>query len=69
MTVRNFFGEARQEAKAQGIQIGEARGFLNALFSLVGDGALPLATAAAKANMTEEAFKARMLEHQSSRLS
>ena len=31
------------------------------LFSLVGDGLLPLGTAAAKANMSEEEFKAKML--------
>ena len=57
MTVRNVFGEVRE----QGIQIGEAQGFLNALFSLVEDGLLPLGTAAAKANMSEEEFKAKML--------
>ena len=71
MTVRNVFEEIRQ----QGIQIGEARGetrgreegFLNALFSLVGDGLLPLGTAAAKANMSEEEFRARMLAQEKSK--
>ena len=83
MTVRNFFGEARQEAmqigkaegiqigKAEGIQIGEARGIqigrLDTLVSLVADGLLPLSAAAKKAGMTEEAFKARMLEHETSK--
>ena len=72
MTVRNFFGEARQEGmqigraqgiqigKTEGIQIGEARGGLNMLISLVGDGSLPLAVAAKKAGMTEDEFKTRM---------
>ena len=63
MTVRNVFGEVRE----QGIQIGEAQGFLNALFSLVEDGLLPLGTAAAKANMSEEVFKARMLAQERNR--
>ena len=65
MTLRNVFEEVRQ----QGIQIGEARGEargiaqggLHMLFSLVGDGLLPLGTAAAKAKMSEEEFRARML--------
>ena len=61
MTVRNFFGEVRE----QGIQIGEARGIarggLNMLFSLVEDGLLPLGSAAAKANMSVDEFRARML--------
>lgn len=68
MTVRDFFDEARQEGfqlgKAQGIQIGEARGEarggLNMLISLVGDGSLPLAVAAKKAGMSEDEFKTRM---------
>ena len=71
MTLRNVFEEIRQ----QGIQIGEARGetrgreegFLNALFSLVGDGLLPLAAAAAKAKMSEEEFRARMLAQEKSK--
>ena len=65
MTVRNVFGEVRE----QGIQIGEAQGFLNALFSLVEDGLLPLGTAAAKANMSEEGFKARMLAQEKTKKS
>ena len=60
-------GEARgiQIGEKQGIQIGEARGIaqggLHMLFSLVGDGLLPLAAAAVKAKMSEEEFRARML--------
>ena len=72
MTVRNVFGEVREQGiqigEARGIQIGEARGreegFLNALFSCVGDGLLPLGVAAAKANMSEDEFKARMQEQE-----
>ena len=45
-----------------GLARGEERGFLNALFSCVGDGSLPLAVAAAKANMSEDEFTARMRE-------
>ena len=75
MTVRNFFGEARQEAKAQGIQIGKAEGiqigkaegFLGALFSCVQDGLLQLSDAAKKAGMTEDEFRARMPAHETTR--
>ena len=72
MAVRNFFGEARRQGKAEGIQIGkaegiqigEARGRVNMLVSLVGDGSLPLAVAAKKAGMSEEEFKIQMQEQE-----
>ena len=79
MTVRNVFEEIRQQGiqigekqgEARGIQIGEARGIaqggLHMLFSLVGDGLLPLGTAAAKAKMSEEEFRARMLAQEKSK--
>ena len=70
-------GEARgiqigeKQGEARGIQIGEARGIaqggLHMLFSLVGDGLLPLAAAAAKAKMSEEEFRARMLAQEKSK--
>ena len=72
MTVRNVFGEAREEGirigEARGIQIGETRGiqigktqgFLDALFSCVGDGLLSIAAAARKANMSEDEFRVLM---------
>lgn len=50
------------QGEERGIRIGEERGFLNALFSCVGDGLLPIAAAAAKANMSEDEFKTRMLD-------
>ena len=69
MAVRNVFEEFRQQGiqigEKRGIQIGEARGIaqggLHMLFSLVGEGLLQLVTAAAKAKMSEEEFRARML--------
>ena len=46
------------------IQIGKSRGITlgreQMLFSLVGEGLLPLGAAAAKANMSEDEFRARM---------
>ena len=46
----------REEGREQGISLGREQ----MLFSLVGEGLLPLGTAAAKANMSEEEFRERM---------
>ena len=70
MTVRNIFAdtwdqlreEGRAEGREEGRKEGRAEGFLHALFSLVQDGMLPIAAAAAKANMSETDFRARMQE-------
>ena len=56
MTVRNFFGEAREQGKAEG--------GLNMLVSLVHDGLLRLGDAAKKAGMSEDEFKIRMRERE-----
>ena len=58
MTVRNIFAETGDKLRAEG----RAEGFLHALFSLVQDGMLPIAAAAAKANMSETDFRTRMQE-------
>ena len=53
-----------QIGKSQGITLGREQGISlgreQMLFSLVGEGLLPLGTAAAKANMSEEEFRERM---------
>ena len=54
MTVRNIFAEILQE--------GREEGFMRALFSLVNDGTISLATAAERANMSVADFRARMRE-------
>ena len=46
--------------REEGISLGREQGFLNALCSLVNDGMIPITVAAAKANMSEDEFKARM---------
>lgn len=76
MTVRNIFAETwdnirnegiilgREEGislgREEGISLGREEGFLDALFSLVDDGMIPITAAARKANMSEDEFKARM---------
>ena len=69
MTVRNIFAETwdkiRHEGsiilgREEGISLGREEGYLNALFSLVNDGMIPITVAAQKANMSEDEFKARM---------
>ena len=76
MTVRNIFAETwdkirhegiilgREEGislgREEGISLGREEGYLNALFSLVNDGMIPITVAAQKANMSEDEFKARM---------
>ena len=62
--VRTMLAENMDRWKEQYIQQGEARGGLNMLVSLVHDGLLQPAAAAAKANMSEEEFKARMRERE-----
>ena len=58
MTVRNIFADTwdkiRQESREEG--------FMRALFSLVNDGTISLAAAAARANMSEADFRAQMRE-------
>ena len=54
------------QGEVQGIRIGEARGGLNMLVSLARDGLLRPADAAARANMSEEEFLARMREAEQS---
>ena len=53
-----------QIGKSQGISLGREQGISlgreQMLFSLVGEGLLPLGAAAAKANMSEDEFRARM---------
>ncbi|MBQ9528651.1 MAG: hypothetical protein IJR68_13710 [Fretibacterium sp.] len=56
MRLPSFFDAVEK----RGIAIGEKRGEMNMLFSLVGDGVISIGTAAAKAGMTEEAFMERM---------
>ena len=46
--------------REEGISLGREEGYLNALFSLVNDGMIPITVAAQKANMSEDEFKARM---------
>ena len=83
MTVRNIFAdtwehirkegftqgrqEGREEGRAEGREEGRAEGFLHALFSLVNDGTLSLAAAAARANMSEEEFRERMRARETKR--
>ena len=50
-------GEARGEAR--GVAIGEVKGFLDAMISLVKDGILTVADAAKRANMTVAEFEAK----------
>ena len=51
---------AGKSVLARGIARGRELGFLDALFSCAGEGLLPVAAAAAKANMSEDEFRARM---------
>ena len=70
MTVRNIFAEQwdmlRAEGRAEGREEGRAEGrkegVLHTLVSLVNDGLLPLAAAAARAGMSEADFRVRMRE-------
>ena len=66
MTVRNIFAEQwdmlRAEGREEGITLGREQGVFQALVSLVNDGLLPLAAAAARAGMSEADFRARMRE-------
>ena len=50
----------RQQALEQGVSQGLSQGRLAMLIDLVRDGSLSLASAAKKANLDEEKFKARM---------
>ena len=48
------------ESREQGFVLGRERGREQMLFSLVGEGLLPLGAAAARANLSEDEFRARM---------
>ena len=52
----------RREGKIEGRREGRREGGLNMLFALVDDGLVPLDAALAKANMSEEEFKAQRLK-------
>ena len=66
MTVRNIFAEQwdmlRAEGREEGRVEGRKEGVLHTLVSLVNDGLLPIAAAAARAGMSEGDFRARMRE-------
>ena len=57
---RKWENNVRDKGRAEGRKEGRAEGRVQMLFSLVGDGLLSPGVAAAKANMSEDEFRARM---------
>lgn len=54
--------EGKAEGRAEGRREGERLGELKMLFSLVDDGLIPIGAASAKADMSEDEFRARMAQ-------
>ena len=64
--VERWMEQCIQQGMVQGLARGEARGGLNMLVSLVHDGLLRIGDAAKKADMSEDEFRAKMRERESS---
>ena len=60
VSMESVLGRVQAKGRAEGITLGRAEGREQVLFSLVDDGVISPGVAAAKANMSEDEFRARM---------